>query len=67
MIFVPICSSAAFIVILADLDWKWCETTPVMNFVHSIFGIVTIGFSIIQVIEVLTITFCFSIINYDFC
>ena len=50
MIFVPICSSVAFIVILADLEWKWLETTQLTNFVHSIFGIVTIGLSIIQVI-----------------
>ncbi|CAF1108113.1 unnamed protein product, partial [Brachionus calyciflorus] len=50
MIFAPICSITAFLVILADVGWKWVETTSKVSFVHSIFGIVVIGLSIIQVI-----------------
>ena len=51
MFFIPIASIVGFIVILADLKWKWVElsNTLVVNFVHSIFGIVVIGFSFIQV------------------
>jgi len=51
MVFAPICSIVSFIVILADLKWKWIELTDVqvVNFSHSIFGIVVIGFSVIQV------------------
>lgn len=49
MIFVPICSVTAFIVILADLNWKWVSASSKVEFAHSIFGIVTIGLSIIQV------------------
>lgn len=51
MIFLPICSITAFIVILAELDWKWVEISTPVEFAHSIFGIVTIGISIIQVSE----------------
>ncbi|CAF1122033.1 unnamed protein product, partial [Brachionus calyciflorus] len=50
MIFAPICSITAFLVILADVGWKWVETTSKVSFVHSIFGIVVIGLSIIQVL-----------------
>ncbi|CAF1098188.1 unnamed protein product [Brachionus calyciflorus] len=49
MIFVPICSLAAFLVILADVGWKWVETTSKVSFAHSIFGMVLIGLSLIQV------------------
>ena len=51
MVFAPICSIISFIVILADFKWKWIELTDVqvVNFAHSIFGIVVVGFSIIQV------------------
>ena len=49
MISVPIISVTAFIVILADLEWKWVGQTLSLNFAHSILGIITIGFSIIQV------------------
>ena len=49
MIFVPIVAITAFIVILADLDWKWVESSERLPFAHSIIGIITIGFSLIQV------------------
>ena len=54
MMFIPIVSVAAFIVILWDLDWKWVQLTDfqVVNFVHSIFGIVVIGLSFIQVNQI---------------
>ena len=49
MISVPVLSLIAFLVILSDLDWQWVETSEQLNFAHSIFGIVTISLSIIQV------------------
>jgi hypothetical protein len=51
MVFALICSIISFIVILADLKWKWIELTDmqVVNFAHSISGIFVIGFSVIQV------------------
>ena len=49
MMFVPIVAITAFIVILADLNWKWIDASEQLEFAHSIIGIVTIGFSIIQV------------------
>jgi len=51
MMFVAFASVIGFIIILADSDWKWLDTKIVANFVHSIFGIVTIGLSVIQVIN----------------
>lgn len=50
MILVVLMSITAFIVILADLEWKWVENSGSINFIHSIFGIVTIGLAIIQVL-----------------
>lgn len=52
MILSPIFSIAAFLVILADLEWKWIEKTNKVSFAHSIFGIVLIGLSLIQVLEI---------------
>jgi hypothetical protein len=49
MVCVPIISVAAFIIILANLDWTWVETENTIMFAHSIFGIVAIGLSLIQV------------------
>ena len=51
MMCIPIVSIDSFIVILSDLKWKWVQLTDiqVVNFVHSIFGIVVIGLSFIQV------------------
>jgi hypothetical protein len=49
MISVPIISITAFIVILADLKWQWVSQTLVVNFVHSIFGIITMALSVVQV------------------
>ena len=52
MFSVPVFSIVAFIVILADLKWKWVELieTQKVNFAHSIIGIIVIGLSFIQVI-----------------
>lgn len=49
MMFVPVVAITAFIVILADLNWKWVDSNETIPFVHSIIGIITIGFSMIQV------------------
>ena len=51
MFSIPIFSIVAFIVILADLKWKWVELieTQKVNFAHSIIGIIVIGLSLIQV------------------
>ena len=51
MIMVPILTFTSFIVILSDLDWKWVSPTSRVEFAHSIFGIVTVSFSILQVIN----------------
>ena len=51
MVCVPIISIAAFIIILWNLNWKWIEMEDKMMFAHSIFGIVAIGLSLIQVCE----------------
>ena len=50
MIFTPICSIAGFLVMLAELDWKWVPITSKVSFAHSIMGMVVIGLSFIQVI-----------------
>src|SRR5690606_2722794 len=49
MMCVPMCSIAALILILADLEWQWVRTERPIQFAHSIFGIVAIALSIIQV------------------
>ncbi len=49
MILASVISIVAFIVILAYLDWSWTGLDDPVCFTHSIFGIVTIGFSVIQV------------------
>jgi hypothetical protein len=50
MILVTAISITAFIVILAGLEWKWVSPDDKLEFTHSIFGIVTISVSILQVI-----------------
>ena len=51
MFSVPVFSIVAFIVILADLKWKWVELidTQKVNFAHSIIGIIVIGLALVQV------------------
>lgn len=49
MILVPIFSITGFIVILANLDWKWVSPSRTLSFIHSIFGIMAIGLSLFQV------------------
>jgi len=50
MISVPIVSIIAFIIILSQLKWTWVDSTQQLNFAHSIIGIITISFSVVQVI-----------------
>ena len=52
MILVPVLSIISLLVILSDLDWEWIKSTAnnQTNFNHSIFGIVTISLSVVQVI-----------------
>ena len=49
MIFVPLLSIISFIVILAQLNWEWVLTENKLDLTHSIFGILAICLSIIQV------------------
>lgn len=49
MMSVFILSVIALLVILADKDWKWIDKNKLTEFVHSIFGIITIGLAFIQV------------------
>jgi presenilin-like A22 family membrane protease len=51
MIMVPLMSIAAFILILAYNNWNWTDNDIKVNFAHSIFGIVAISVSILQVIN----------------
>ena len=50
MISVPIVSIIAFLIILSQLRWGWVDSTEQPNFAHSIIGIITISFSVLQVI-----------------
>ena len=50
MICVPILSIIAFLIILSQLQWSWIVNTSQPNFAHSIIGIITISFSVLQVI-----------------
>ena len=49
MILIPILSIIAFLIILSDLKWKWVDQNNTYSFAHSLLGICTIFFSIIQV------------------
>lgn len=49
MLLVPIFSTIAFIIILANLNWNWVSTSRTLSFVHSIFGITAIALSLFQV------------------
>lgn len=49
MILASLISVIAFFVILAYLDWTWTEQDDLVSFTHSIFGIATIGLSVLQV------------------
>ena len=53
MMIVPVISIVAFILILADLNWKWIETDQKLSLAHSIIGMIAIGFSLIQVLLLL--------------
>ena len=52
MVLVPLLSVIAFLVILSDLNWRWIREDEPLEFAHSIFGIFTISFSIIQVFNI---------------
>lgn len=49
MILVPIFSIIALVIILVDLQGQWVIPEDKIAFIHSIFGIITIILSIIQV------------------
>ena len=49
MILALILNICAFFVILSDLNWKWVQNDGSIAFTHSIFGILTISFTFIQV------------------
>jgi hypothetical protein len=49
MVMVPVLSIIALLIILSAVDWKWMETEEKLEFTHSIFGIVAIGFAFFQV------------------
>jgi hypothetical protein len=49
MIFVPICSLVAFLVILAQLNWSWVSSANRTSFAHSIVGVLALVFSFVQV------------------
>jgi hypothetical protein len=50
MFMVPILTIIGFIVVLAELKGKWISSEDKVKFTHSIFGIVTLGLSVLQVI-----------------
>ena len=48
---IPIISISSLVIILWHSNWQWASlSNSILAFVHSIFGIFTIGISIIQVI-----------------
>lgn len=49
MVFVPIFCVIALVLILVDLNGQWIYPQNKIAFIHSIFGIITIIMSIIQV------------------
>ncbi len=49
MIFVTTLSIVSFIIILSQLNWSWVSDSDSVSYTHSIFGILTICLSIIQV------------------
>ena len=62
MISVPILSIISFIVILSYMDWKWVDSSSQPEYAHSITGILTIAFSVVQVEN----TFIILKRNYQF-
>lgn len=53
MILLQFVTITGFCVILFDSHWKWIKHSKenFVNFLHSIFGIVLIGFAVVQVFE----------------
>ena len=49
MILVLIINICALLIILAYTEWAWPEIDDVTCLVHSIFGMITIGFAFFQV------------------
>ena len=48
---VPILTIIGFIVILAELKGEWISSEDKVEFTHSIFGIVTLGLSVLEGIQ----------------
>ena len=51
MILVTLITLTSFVVILADTNWKWvaASDSTSVKFTHSIFGIITVCLTIVQV------------------
>ena len=49
MFIVPVLSIISFLIILSKEKWKWIPIESKASFAHSIFGIVAIGLSVLQV------------------
>jgi hypothetical protein len=64
MLLVCLVSIVSFIVILAELDWKWVSPAyRPLSFAHSVFGALTIGLCILQV-SPLSLSHSFNLINF---
>ena len=48
MVFAAALNLIALLLILAEKDWKWIRPANTVEFVHSIFGIVSIGLLYLQ-------------------
>ena len=44
----PIIAILAFIIVFSVLNWKWVDSVLTLDFVHSIFGIITIVLAVVQ-------------------
>lgn len=49
MFLVPILTIVGFIVVFAHLKGEWVKTDDRLEFIHSIFGMVALGLSVLQV------------------
>lgn len=49
MIFAAIINLVSLLVILSEKNWKWIDPACTVEFVHSIFGIVSIGLLYLQI------------------
>ena len=59
MIMVPVFSIIALVVILVELNGQWANPEDRIKFIHSVFGIITIIMSIIQVKSFVNVQYSF--------